>query len=577
MSRKGNNRGGPPVSQRGPAPTLPASAAMEMIGLLNDGQWELLDAKAKDAIKKYPTNYFGWKILGALLYRARRTAEAIEPMSRAAKLCPQDPEVHSNLGAALNDIGKLSEAEASCRKALDLNPDYAEALNNLGNVLKDLGRLGEAESCYRRALAIKPDYTEAHSNLLYCQSLNPAISDEALFRSHLDWGARQGTAQHERSKSAETPRDPNRPLHVGFISGNFAVHPVGWFLDAVWAAHDRDAIIIHAYSDRDIEDPITQRLRKSASHWRKIIGLSDQALADLIRADGIDILVDLDGHTKGNRLLTFAQRPAPVQVSWLGYWHSTGLSAIDATLMDAVSVPAGHDRWFVEPVIRLPESRFCYAPPEYAPPVAPPPSTTGKPVTFGSFNNTAKLNETVLALWGRVLEAVPGSNLVIKWNSLSDEGHRSRFKSAFRAAGGDETRLDLRGYSPHPQMLAEYRDIDIALDPFPFCGALTSCEALWMGVPVITLPGSRPVSRQTLVFLTTIGLEQSLAATSPDDYVSHAVRLSTHPDELTALRGSLRQRLRQSPLCDGPRFARNLERTFRELWTGFCSRDDTPA
>jgi predicted O-linked N-acetylglucosamine transferase (SPINDLY family) len=306
--------------------------------------------------------------------------------------------------------------------------------------------------------------------------------------------------------------------------------------------------------------------------WRFIVGVSDEDADAMIRQDEIDILVDLSGHTGGNRLQLFARRPAPVQASWLGYPSTTGLSAIDYLLMDAAAVPEGAEQYCSEAVARLPYGRFCYTPPAYAPEPIDPASREGSPITFGSFNNLAKIGAPVIRLWAEVLKATPGSRLVLKWKALQDPFTRRRIGQAFGSLGISADRLEFRAATPHVQMLAEYGAIDIALDPFPFCGGLTSCEALWMGVPVVTLPGERPVSRQTLGFLNAIG-HAELAASSHDDYVRVAAELAADPKRRADLRRSLRQSMAASPLCDPDRFTPALEATFRRMWRGWCASE----
>jgi protein O-GlcNAc transferase len=290
----------------------------------------------------------------------------------------------------------------------------------------------------------------------------------------------------------------------------------------------------------------------------------------MIRSDGIDILVDLSGHTAWNRLPLFTHRAAPIQASWLGYPGTTGLASIDYLVMDEAAVPPGSEHWCSEAVVRLPFGRFCYAPPDYAPKVAPPPSASRSYTTFGSFNNLNKVGSEVVKLWAAVLAAAPRSRLLLKWKTLADPSTRQRFLDAFAAHEIGPERLELRGASPHPRMLAEYGDIDIALDPFPFCGGLTSCEALWMGVPVVTLPSERPASRQTLGFLTTLGLKE-LAASSETDYVRIAAELAADPARLTELRQSLRPAMAASPLTDGRQFTPTLEAAFRTMWRRWCA------
>jgi predicted O-linked N-acetylglucosamine transferase (SPINDLY family) len=283
-----------------------------------------------------------------------------------------------------------------------------------------------------------------------------------------------------------------------------------------------------------------------------------------VRQDQIDILIDLSGHTARNRLFIFALRPAPLQISWLGYFGTTGLAAMDYILMDAVCVPMGFERWYSESVLRLPHLRFCYDGPEVAFSADPPSSRKGS-ITFGSFNNIAKIGTEVISLWAEILLATPNARLVLKWKSLDAASSQQRIREAFAACGIATDRLEFRGASAHQELLEEYADIDIALDPFPFGGGLTSCEALWMGVPVITLPGETPASRQTLGFLRLLGLED-LAATSLQDYVARAIGLATDSPRLATLRQSLRSLMAASPLCDGPLFTDGLEQAFLEIW-----------
>jgi predicted O-linked N-acetylglucosamine transferase (SPINDLY family) len=300
------------------------------------------------------------------------------------------------------------------------------------------------------------------------------------------------------------------------------------------------------------------------------MGLDDDTVAARIAADRIDILVDLSGHTGGNRLAVFARRPAPIQVTWLGYSATTGLPAMDYMLLDEHHLNPDAESFMLERVVRLPHVRFCYAPPEYAGDIVEPPSMASRLVTFASFNNTAKLNDAVITLWGRVLDAVPDSRLLLKWRSLGDAVLQARIRRNFTRQGIDGKRIQFDGASQHVDMLRQYGEVDIALDPFPFCGGLTSCEALWMGVPIVTLAGSRPFSRQTHAILHAIGRPE-WSAGSADEYVKIAARLSGDSQELGRVRRGLRQQMLASPLCDGPGFARSLERVYRALWIDYLA------
>jgi predicted O-linked N-acetylglucosamine transferase (SPINDLY family) len=310
----------------------------------------------------------------------------------------------------------------------------------------------------------------------------------------------------------------------------------------------------------------------AAGQWRSLVGLSDEAAADLVASDAIDILVDLSGHTAGNRLALFARKPAPLQASWLGFWGTTGMAAIDYILSDQVTIPDRDVGDYSERVLRLPGCRFCYGPPEEAPPPSAPPSLARHYPTFGSFNNIAKLGPEVVALWAELLHRVPDAKLLLKWRSLADQGLRESIIRQFADGGISPHRLELRGASPHREMLAEYGDIDIALDPFPFSGGLTSCEALWMGVPVITLPGSTAPSRQTLSILTALG-RQDWAAGSAADFIDLAARLAADRHSLETIRSDLRGQMAASPLCDGPALTAGLEAAYRSMWRSWCGAD----
>ena len=358
------------------------------------------------------------------------------------------------------------------------------------------------------------------------------------------------------------------------MSGDFRSHPVGFYLVGPLEARDRQATEVFCYFNDMAEDHVTARVAHGTDHWRGVFGVPDDQVASLIRHDEIDILVDLSGHTDKNRPLLFARKPAPVQVAWLGYPGTTGLSAIDYLVMDASTIPPGSN-WSTEAVVRRPHGRFCYSPPPYAPEVALPQTRPDGGVTFGSFNNLAKIGPQVVRLWARVLDAVPGSRLLLKWPELNQPSVRKRVTEAFAAAGVGPDRLELREGSGHDAMLAEYADVDIALDPFPFCGGLTSSEALWMGVPVVTLPQDRVASRQTLAFLHGIGLDD-LAANSEDDYVRIAAALAADPARRAELRQTLRPRMAAAPLTDGTTFTPGLEDAYRQMWRRWCA-GETPA
>lgn len=353
-------------------------------------------------------------------------------------------------------------------------------------------------------------------------------------------------------------------MRVGYVSADFCQHTVGLFVKDVLAAHDRSRVTPYAYSAGQGSDWVTDVVRQTCV-FRDVRALNDMALASLVRQDQIDVLVDLSGHTAGSRLTMFAYRPAPVQVSWLGYFATTGMPVIDAVLLDQWHAPSDVEAQFVERVVRLPGGRFCYSPVPFAPAdVTLPPCIGRGYVTFGSFNNTAKLNTDVIDVWARVLAAVPDSRLILKWRTFQDQEMRAMISNLFTQHGIDPKRIETRGASFHSELLTEYADVDICLDPFPFTGGLTSCEALWMGVPLVTWPQSRMVSRQTYAFLSAIGIEE-LAAASADEYVQKAVELASNSGRLHTLRIGMRHLMRKSTLCDVAGFTRMFEDALWDL------------
>lgn len=508
--------------------------------------------------------------LGVALRDLGHCAAAMAALDPATALKPDLQEVYLYRGNVLQTTGDLSGALASFRRAIQVAPNSASAWNNLGGTLTLTGDFVGARDCFRTALRYNPGYYEAFSNLLMALNYDPGVGESELHAEHRRFG--DSLAKHLPAASVPYANAaiPLRPLRVGYVSADFGRHPTGYFLQPVLEAHDRQSVVPYCYSGRITEDDLTKRLRDHAATWRSVVGMDDSAMAELIRNDGIDVLVDLSGHTAGNRLPVFHLAPAPVQVSWLGYFNTTGVAAIRAILMDEATVPSGCERWFTEEVIRLPGGRFCYTPPEYAPEVANSPLCRLGHPTFGSFNNLAKLTAPTVRLWSALLQQVGDARLVLKWKSLADAGIRRGVLDAFAAEGIDVRRIELRPASPHTTMLAEYGDIDIALDPIPFGGGLTSYEAMWMGVPVVTLPGVRPVSRQTAALLHALGLD-ALACDSSERFLYTAADLAADATRLAELRSTLRGRMASSPVCDGPAFTRNLEAAYRDLWGRWCA------
>ncbi|WP_242443069.1 tetratricopeptide repeat protein [Magnetospirillum sp. 15-1] len=496
-----------------------------------------------------------------------RAAEAADSMEAAVRLAPGDWRLLTDLGAMRQQAGRIRAAQDSLRAAISLRPGHAAAHYNLGNAFYGEGRAAEAAACYRAAWNMDSRLVQAASNYLNCLHYLLEMSGEEIGQAH-----RQVMNRHRvpvPAQYANTP-EPGRVIRVGYVSADFRRHPLGLLMRPVLKGHDRGRIFAACYATRPGGDDVTGELRGNAHLWRDVAGLDDDGLARLIQDDGIDILVDLDGQTAGNRLGLFAAKPAPVQVSWLGYPFTTGLATMDYTLMDRATVPPEAEAWFRETVALLPGSRLCYQGPDTPEPAEPPMLARGF-VTFGSFNNIAKLNDAVIGSWSRILSRVPASRLLLKWPHLAQAEVAKRFRDAFAAHGIAPERLELRGNSPPEQLLAEYREVDIGLDPFPYCGAFTSCEALWMGVPVVTLPGPRPFWRQTLALLSAMGMETELARPDMAAYEDLAVALAGDPPRLTRLRHALRPAMKRG-IGDGAAHVAAVEAFFRQAWIGWCAK-----
>ncbi len=518
------------------------------------------------AIELDPRRAEPWYALGNLKAQQKEHPAAFEAFLKALEIDPRDGRSWTNMGIALQEMGKLDDAVAAYERARTLLPNEAPVYYNVGVAFHAQGRPMDALAANLRAIELDPHYFPAHSNLLLDMTYLEGSSAADLLEAHKNWDRAHGPLEPV-ARAKANGEDPERRLKIGYVSGDFRQHPVGWLLANVLPAHDKNQVEVFCYCNEPTADEVTERLKASADHWRDIVDLSDDQVAERVRQDRIDILVDLSGHTSHNRLLTFAKGPAPVQVSWVGYPSTTGLAAMDYLVMDAATVPPGAEAGCSEAVVRLPHGRFCYAAPLDAPPVAERPE---EPVTFGSFNHLAKVGPDVVGLWAKVLDAVPGSRLVLKWKSLNEPTVRARLASAFAEHGIGADRLELRGPSSHADMLAEYGDIDIALDPFPYSGGITSAEALWMGVPVVTLPQDRIASRQTHAFLTELDLTD-LAAASEDDYVRIAAGLAADSGRRAELRRTLRERMAASPMTDGARFTPGLEAAYRRMWRRWCA------
>ncbi|MBF0180521.1 MAG: tetratricopeptide repeat protein [Magnetococcales bacterium] len=546
--------------QKNAVATLAAFAdLLRETGRLEEAQACLIEALTHD-----PDHVPALNNLGLVHQRQGRLDVAEKVLRHALTLAPRQAEIHGNLAIVLAEQGRIVLAETSLHQALSLQPDHADAHNNLGHLLRDQGRLAEADACYRRALALRPDALTIHDNLLFVPGLD-ARQFLADAKRYGELVANLATPFSHRPH----PEEVHRRLRVGLVSGDFRFHPVGYFLEGVLAAIPQDEIELFAYSAVLREDAMTQRMRASVPNWRPIRSLSDAGLAARIREDGIDILIDLAGHTVDNRLPVFAWKPAPVQVAWLGYFASTGVTAMDYLLGNAINLPDEELWQYVEKPWRMPESHLCFAPPRDAPEVAPLPASRGGSITFGCFNKHMKLNAEVLACWAEILHRAPVSRLLLKNASLADPTIRQRLIGQFRELAIAPERLLLEATQPRTHYLAAYHRVDIALDPFPFPGGTTTVEGLWMGVPCLTMRGEGFIGHQGETLLTHAGLPDWIAD-DPSDYIAKAVAFSNDSNHLATLRASLREQLDHSPLCDAPRFARHLAQALREMWRIWC-------
>lgn len=495
---------------------------------------------------------------------------ALAAFDRALLLNPENFDACFYRAQTLEMLGDFEQALVAYEEVLARRPDFAFAYNNIGKIKRDMGLIDEAVLALRRAMEIDPNDPRIHSNLLLTLLYDPNQHPEDLVREHTAWGRRFGRPADQFSEWPND-RDPDRPLRIGFVSAELCRHAVSDWLLAIFRALDRSRFKITCYSTNARNDGLTARFKELADDWRLVVGMDDRRLAEQVRADEIDILIDISGHTALNRLGCFALKPAPVQATWLGYPFTTGMEAMDYAIMDEVAVAPGEEHRFAETVVRLSPSRFRYEPPEHAPdPVEPPVLHQGW-VTFGSFNNVAKLTGEVLALWCRLLQRLPSARLVLKSPSLDNPSVLSRIRETVLGAGIGGDRLELRGASDNANLLRQYGDIDIALDPFPFGGGATSCEALWMGVPIITLPGWQPVSRQTETLLRVIGRAEWVARDT-DDYIDIGVRLASDPSRLSEYRADQRRIMARSALCDQRLSGHEIEKSLRAMWVQFCTR-----
>jgi protein O-GlcNAc transferase len=508
--------------------------------------------------------------VATLLAGLNRIDEALECYRQALAIRADYARAHAGLGALYAQTQQPMRALRHYRAYMALDPGAANVRFNVGVSLQCTGSPQEAIAAYRSGVGRLPDDDRVWSQYLLALNFDGGVAPSAVFAAHQAYGRRFPPP----TQTYANARDPGRRLRVGYLSVEFRRHLGSYFVSPLLDHADRSAFEIYCYCALPTggHDEYTAQFKRKADVWRDVVDLTDDALVKLIRDDGIDVLVDLAGHSGLNRLPALARKPAPVMITWLGYANTTGLSCMDARLVDAVTDPPGAaDGLAVEPLIRMPHSFLCFQPPADAPEVAPPPLRRKGHVTFGSFNHLGKTTPQVIGLWARIVNAVPGSRLLLKDRPFDDGETRDVVRKRFEAAGLAADRIDFAGWTPDRNgHLRMYEEVDVALDPFPYNGTITSCDALWMGVPFITHAGDRHSARVGAGLMTVVGLGEFVADT-PEGSVDAAVRLVGDPDRLASLRAGMRARLTASPLCDGPGFVGRLERTYRELWRRWCA------
>ena len=557
------HRGAPRPAGDGPAPQI--EQAVRLLQLHDDAGAARI---CERVLERDPGMVKAWELLGVAALNLADYPLAAERFERVLALAGDDAQALANAAEANRRADRCDRALELIVRAIALKPGCAPFLHIQVLALESSWRGDEALAACREALRLHPDFAKLHTS--YMTLLNRACADPALILdAHRRWAERYA-ASHPADPPHGNPPQPERRLRIGYVSADFRQHAVSHFVLPLLEHHDPARMEVYCYSNTPKTDEITRRCEALASHWRDIVALPDAAAADLIRGDGIDILIDLSGHTSGNRLGLFARKPAPVQVTYLGYPATTGLAQMDYRLTDGRADPCGpSEPRYVERLLRMPHSLWCFAPPPRMPEVGPLPASGAGHITFGSLNSVFKLTRQQLALWSRLLLALPGSKLVLA--TVPAGAPRARIAREFEANGVDPARLEFHGFLSWDEFWALHGRIDIALDTFPCNGGATTCETLWLGVPLVSLAGGVFLSRAGLSILTTVGLHE-LVAHSADEYLRIAADLAGDLARLAGLRAGLRERMRASPLLAAAAFTRDLENCYRAIWRQWCAR-----
>lgn len=545
-----------------------------LLSMIKRGRFAEATGLSRALTERFPERGLGWKTRGALLWSDQRCDEAIAAMQTAARLMPDDAETHSNLGSALMKLERLDAARDSLNRALSIDPQFAAAHAHMANLYEMQGRYADVESCLRNAMALRSQdqgYGDVlqHTTLLFMLSHNPAMDADSLFAEHCRVGAHLEAGLCAAWPRHRNVRDPHRCLKVGFVSADFRNHAVASFIEPLLAQlQSHESLELHGYYNYESEDHVTQRLRGYFKHWCPVHALSDRQMTRRIMDDGIDVLFDLSGHTSFNRLRVFAHKPAPIQISWIGYPGTTGLRAMDYYLVDRHFLPPRQfEAHFTEKLVYLP-SGAPFKPDESAPPVQDLPALRTGHLVFGSFNRMGKINAATVGLWSQLLRALPESKMILA-GIPTEGGHNQRLADWFAAEGIALGRLRFHARCPMDAYLALHHEIDICLDTIPYSGGTTTYHAYWMGVPTLTVAGSTPASRQGAAILSQVDLNGFIAANAAD-FVAKGVDWSNRLAELAQVRLGLRDRWRQSPLREPDIVAAALVKAIRHMWSGWC-------
>lgn len=522
-------------------------------------------AAYRGAIIHEPQGEGAYINLGTVALSSGDIGPARQALMHALRLSPQQWRASNNLANLERTQDHLEYAERLYRRSLCLNPSGVEALTNRGVVLRDLGQAEAAEAFHRHALKTEPEFKAAYSHLLYLLSTQSKSASAKYLQIAMRFGEllkNECNATFDHGPHVPAPQ----PLRVGLVSGDLREHPVGYFLEGLLARTNPSRIQWLAYPSRDDHDQLTDKIQTHTHGWHSLVGLTDSEAAHLIHAQGTHVLIDLAGHTADNRLGVFSYKPAPVQITWLGYWASTGVTEIDYILTDPISTPPERANDFTEKVWRLPNTRFCFMPPKDAPSIAPAPFLKNGYLTFGCFNQASKITDELVTLWSQILEQIPSARLYLKAGAFDQREGRDHMCRRFLNRGIPKDRLILKGFSARNAYFSAYQAIDVALDPFPYCGGTTTCEGLWMGVPVITLVGDSLLSRQGASICENIGLGDWVVSDTKA-YLQKARAVDKDRFSLVHLRENLRARLRKTPLYDPNLFAEHFEKTLYALFT----------